>query len=87
MAATNYPGAEAPTSKGDLVLVTGASGFIGSALVKHLVETGWRVRALLRRVHPHLGMPAALTAAVAFDRRLDPFAAQFTQIVVAPPRQ
>ena len=52
MAATNYPGAEAPTSKGDLVLVTGASGFIGSALVKHLVETGWRVRALLRPTSP-----------------------------------
>jgi len=39
-------------STGDKVLVTGASGFVGSALVKHLVETGWRVRALLRPTSP-----------------------------------
>lgn len=30
------------------VLVTGATGFIGSHLVEHLVERGYRVRALLR---------------------------------------
>jgi NAD(P)-dependent dehydrogenase (short-subunit alcohol dehydrogenase family) len=52
MAAANHPGAQVPTSNRDLVLVTGASGFIGSALVKHLVEAGWRVRALLRPTSP-----------------------------------
>lgn len=35
------------TSSGsDLVLVTGAGGFIGGALVKRLVTDGWRVRAV-----------------------------------------
>jgi nucleoside-diphosphate-sugar epimerase len=52
MAAANHSGAQVPTSSRDLVLVTGASGFIGSALVKHLVEAGWRVRALLRPTSP-----------------------------------
>ena len=30
------------------VLVTGATGFIGSNLVPHLVREGWNVRALVR---------------------------------------
>lgn len=35
-------------SKGKLVLVTGASGAIGSTLIRHLVESGYNVRALIR---------------------------------------
>ena len=33
---------------GDKVLVTGASGFVGSAVAHALIRSGYRVRALLR---------------------------------------
>ena len=33
---------------GDKVLVTGASGFVGSAVARALIRSGYRVRALLR---------------------------------------
>src|SRR6516164_8317727 len=36
----------------DKVLVTGASGFIGSAIAHKLVEAGFSVRALVRRPSP-----------------------------------
>ena len=38
----------------ELVAITGASGFIGRALVEALLKRGWRVRALLRRPDPRL---------------------------------
>lgn len=52
MTAATEPGVALRGSTGDKVLVTGASGFVGSALVKYLVEEGWRVRALLRPTSP-----------------------------------
>jgi dihydroflavonol-4-reductase len=41
---------------GDKVLVTGASGFVGSALAQVLVESGYCVRALVRRTSSRLNL-------------------------------
>ena len=41
-----------------LVLVTGASGFIGGALAKLLIAKGYSVRALARGSSPHDNIPA-----------------------------
>lgn len=38
------------TAGSSLILVTGASGFIGRALCRHLVQSGYRVRGLVRSV-------------------------------------
>ncbi|MEN8260807.1 MAG: NAD-dependent epimerase/dehydratase family protein, partial [Pseudomonadota bacterium] len=53
-----------------LVALTGASGFIGSALLNALIDKGWHVRALTRRprnnsnsvewIHGDLGNKRAL---------------------------
>lgn len=41
-------------------LVTGATGFVGRALVRRLTADGWRVDALVRR--PDAALPAGVTA-------------------------
>ena len=48
MAAISTP----PLSANKLVAVTGATGFIGSTLIRQLTQAGWQVRALYR---PHAG--------------------------------
>lgn len=47
------------------VLVTGATGFVGRALVPRLCAAGWTVRAALRR--PDAPLPAGIEAAVVGD--------------------
>lgn len=48
-------------STNPIVLVTGATGLQGGATARHLLQAGWRVRALVRDV----SAPAALTLAQA----------------------
>ena len=50
-----------PIPSGSLVLVTGASGYVGGRLVTTLLERGYRVRCLLRT-------PAKVAAAPWFGR-------------------
>jgi dihydroflavonol-4-reductase len=76
---------------GSTVLVTGASGFIGSAVARNLVKKGFAVRALVRPgsrrdhltalgveiVEGSLGDPAAVGAALARSRYLVHVAADY----------
>lgn len=49
-----------------MILVTGGTGFIGQALIRHLVEAGYPVRTLIRpsRISPNLPKGVAVEVAV-----------------------
>src|SRR6266576_3029320 len=53
---------DAPTLRGVTVLVTGATGFIGSHLVERLVSEGANVRCLVRPSSPRGGAARHLPA-------------------------
>ncbi|MGH6834202.1 MAG: hopanoid-associated sugar epimerase [Methylocella sp.] len=55
---------------GDKVLVTGASGFVGSAVAHALIRSGYRVRALLRTTSERLNL-AGLDAEIVEGDMLD----------------
>ncbi|CAG2158058.1 hopanoid-associated sugar epimerase [Cupriavidus numazuensis] len=57
----------------DYALVTGASGFLGSAVVRQALARGWRVRALVRATSPRANL-AGLTVDVVEGDMRDPAA-------------
>ena len=46
-----------------IVALTGASGFLGRTFTKHLLASGWQVRALVRRPAPDLEDMGAILVA------------------------
>lgn len=54
---------ECRTGAGDLVLVTGGSGFIGGAICRLLIQRGYKVRALLRPTSPRANICAEVEIA------------------------
>lgn len=53
----------------DLALVTGASGFVGSAVARRLVERGYRVRVLMRASSPSANVEGIACETVEGDMR------------------
>ena len=54
---------------GDKVLVTGASGFVGSAVARALLASGYRVRALLRKTSQRVNLAGLDIEVVEGDMR------------------
>jgi len=52
-----------------IVALTGANGFLGRALTKHLLASGWQVRALLRRPSRDLAEMGAIPVPGALEQR------------------
>ncbi len=65
-----------------MILVTGATGFIGRVLVRQLSESGFPLRALIRPSPRTPRLPKGVPLEVA---RVEPVAAQITR--VAPQRE
>ncbi|WP_206957680.1 hopanoid-associated sugar epimerase [Trinickia acidisoli] len=59
-------------SSGDLVLVTGASGFVGSAVARAALARGMRVRVLVRATSPRKNVEALDAEIVVGDMRDEP---------------
>jgi len=54
------------------ILITGATGFIGKVLTRHLTETGYEVRALIRPSHQSPKLPLGIPVEVAVSGLNDP---------------